>query len=158
MPAPRIAFADSNWLVATYHQTRDTAEVQSWAQRGPSTMIVSGPVLAECQCNFWRLGDSWPSLASDVRAGRWVDCGQSFETLAGSAADLFRRYASRCNVGTLDLLHIAAARHFGCRWFLSFDSSSGCRAVAHHCGLGLFPELSAEDRVWLRKFGKPAER
>jgi hypothetical protein len=158
MPAPRIAFADSNWIVATYHQTRDTARVQSWAARGPSTIIVSGPVLAECQCNFWRLGDQWPSLASDVRLGRWVDCGQTFETLLGLAGDLFRRYAPRCNAGTLDLLHISAARHFGCRWFLSFDSASGCRAIAHHSGLTVFPELSAEDHGWLRKFGKPLAR
>lgn len=157
MPAPRIAFADSNWLVATYHQTRDSVRVQSWAERGPSTIIVSGPVLAECQCNFWRLGDRWPSLASDVRAGRWVDCGQGFETLVRLAGDLFRRYAARCNVGTLDLLHIAAARQFGCRWFLSFDCASGCRAAAHHSGLMVFPELSAQDRAWVRKFGKPAE-
>ena len=156
MPATRIAFADSNWLVATYHQTRDTIRVQDWAARGSSTIIVSGPLLAECQCNFWRLGDRWPSLASDVRAGRWIDCGQTFETLVSLAGDLFRRYASRCNVGTLDLLHIAAARHFGCRYFLSFDSASGCRAIAHHTGLSVFPDLCAEDRAWVRKFGKPA--
>jgi hypothetical protein len=66
---------------------------------------------------------------------------------------LFRRYAPRCNVGTLDLLHVAAARRFGCRWFLSFDTASGCRAVAHACGLKVFPELGPEDRAWLKKLG-----
>ena len=154
MPAPRIAFADSNWLIATYYQTRDTARVQQWAERGPSTMIVSAVVLAECQCNFWRLGDCWPSLASDLRAGRWVDCALPFETLVSLAGGLFRRYAARCNVGTMDLLHVAAARHFGCRWFLSFDSASGCRAVAHACGLNVFPELGPQDRAWTKKFGR----
>jgi hypothetical protein len=154
VPAPRIAFADSNWLVATYHQTRDTETVLEWAQRGPSTIIVSSAVLAECQCNFWRLGDAWPSLLGDIQAGRWVDCGQSFEALVGLAGDLFRRYATRCNVGTLDLMHVAAARRFGCRWFLSFDSASGCRAVAHASGLSVFPELRAQDKTWLRKFGR----
>jgi predicted nucleic acid-binding protein len=155
MPAPRIAFADANWLVATYHQTRDTQVVEAWAERGPSTIIVSVAVLAECQCNFWRLGDRWPSLLSDLRAGRWVDCAQSFETLVSLAGDLFRRYAARCNVGTLDLLHLAAARRFGCRWFLSFDSASGCRAVAHACGLTVYPELRTADRAWVRKIGRP---
>ncbi len=154
MPPPRIAFADSNWLIATYYQTRDTATVQGWAERGPSTIIVSAAVLAECECNFWRLGDRWPSLASDLRSGRWVDCAQPFEALVNLAGELFRRYAPRCNVGTLDLLHVAAARRFGCRWFLSFDSASGCRAVAHVCGLSLFPELASKDRAWIKKFGR----
>jgi hypothetical protein len=154
MPSPRIAFADSNWLVATYYQTRDTVRVEEWVKRGPSTLIVSAAVLAECQCNFWRLGNQWPSLAGDLRAGRWVDCAQSFETLVSLASDLFRRYAARSNVGTLDLLHIAAARRFGCRWFLSFDSASGCRAVAHACGLTVFPELGSQDRAFIRKLGR----
>lgn len=152
MPETRIAFADANWLVAAYHQTRDTVAVRAWGQRGPSTIVVSSAVLAECQCAFWRLADRWPSLASDVRARLWLDCGQPFESLVTLAEDLFRRYAPRCNVGTLDLLHIAAARRFGCRWFLSFDSASGCRAVASHAGLKVFPELRAEDRAWLKKF------
>ena len=156
MPPPRIAFADANWLIATYYQTRDTVRAQEWAARGPSTVIVSAAVLAECQCNFWRLGDRWMALASDVRAGRWIDCGQPFETLVMLASDLFRRFAPRCNVGTLDLLHVAAARHFGCRWFLSFDSASGCRAVAHLCGLTVFPGLGSEDRAWIRKLARAA--
>jgi predicted nucleic acid-binding protein len=154
MSAPRIAFADSNWLVATYYQTRDTARVQEWAERGPSTIIVSAAVLAECQCNFWRVGDRWASLASDLRAGRQVDCAQSFEALVSLAGDLFRRYAARCSVGTLDLLHIAAARQFGCRWFLSFDSASGCRAVAYACGLSVFPDPTSQDRAWIKKLGR----
>ena len=95
MPSPRIAFADANWLIATYYQTRDTRAVLNWAERGPSTMIVSVAVLAECQCNFWRLGDRWPSLASDVRAGRWVDCAMSFETLVSLANDLFRQFEDK---------------------------------------------------------------
>ena len=92
MPAPRIAFADTNWIVAAYHRTRDTGRVQEWAEEGPSTIIISSAVLAECQCNFWRLGDRWPVLASDVRGGRWIDCGQPFEALVGLASDLFRRF------------------------------------------------------------------
>jgi hypothetical protein len=35
---------------------------------------------------------------------------------------------------------------------LSFDSNSGCRAVAHAEGLKIFPELNATDRRWLTKF------
>ena len=154
MPETRIGFADTNWGVSTYHHTRDSDLVRDWAEKGQSTIVISGVVLAECQCNFWRLGNRWLALENDVRTGVWVDCGQTFEALMRLAADLFRRYAPRCNVGTLDLLHIAAARRFGCRWFLSFDSNSGCRAVAYDCGLKLFPALKVEDRAWLKKFGR----
>jgi predicted nucleic acid-binding protein len=153
MPETRIAFADTNWLISTYHETRDSSVVREWARRGPSTLIVSVAVLAECQSIFWRIGNQWTSLENDVPKGLWIDCGQTFEALINLASDLFPRYAARCNIGTLDLLHIAAARRFGCRWFLSFDSNSGCRAVAHDCGLRLFPGLGSEDRIWLKKFG-----
>lgn len=153
MPDSRIAFADTNWLVSTYHETRNSAAVREWARRGPSTIIISVAVMAECQCNFWRLGDQWAALQHDAQSGLWIDCGQTFEALVGLAEDMFRRYAARCNAGTLDLLHVAAARRFGCRWFLSFDSNSGCRAVAHSEKLKLFPPVNAQDRAWLKKFG-----
>ena len=152
LPAARIAFADVNWLVAAYHTSRESPRVAEWATAGGGTLVVSGPVLAEARCTFWRLGNRWPVLDHDLRAGALVSCGLTFEALVPLAADLFRHYAPRCNVGTLDLLHVAAARHFGCRWFLSFDSNSGCRAVANAEGLKVFPELNATDRDWLRKF------
>ena len=151
MPSPRIAFADANWLVAVYHQTRHEATVQQWARGGPSTLMVSAPLLAEARCTFWRLGDRWPVLAADVKSGRYTDCGYPFETLVTLADDLVRRYAPRCDVGTLDLLHLAAARRFGCRWFLSFDSHSGCRALASVLGMKVFPDLNKGDREWVRK-------
>src|SRR5215471_5780458 len=150
MPETRIAFADSNWLFALYYETRASADVRKWADAAPSTLIVSGPVLAECRCNFWRAGNRALALESDVRAKRLVDCGYTFEELASGADPSFRRFAPRCNIGTLDLLHIQAAKRFGCRWFLSFDSASGCRAVAAALGLKLYPALNDQDREILR--------
>ena len=151
MPQTRVAFADANWLFSLYYQTQDRPTITAWAEKGPSTLVVSSAVLAECRCNFWRAGDRLKALESDVQARLYVDCGYTFEEMVSQAGDLFRRYAPRCNVGTLDLLHVTAARRFGCHWFLSFDSASGCRAVAHASGLKVFPELTGEDRAWLRK-------
>lgn len=146
MPQTRIAFADANWLFALYYETRASAQVRTWAELGPSTIVVSGAVLAECRCNFWRAGDRAMVLNSDVRARRFVDCGYSFEELVAASQPWFRRFAPRCNIGTLDLLHLQAAKRFGCRWFLSFDSASGCRAVAAALGFKVFPELNELDR------------
>jgi hypothetical protein len=146
MPETRVAFADANWLFALYYETRVSAQVRKWANAGPSTLVVSQPVLAECRCNFWRAGDRALALASDLRARRFVDCGYTFEDLAASSEEWFRRFAPRCNIGTLALLHLQAAKRFGCRWFLSFDSASGCRAVASVLGLKVFPELTSLDR------------
>ena len=153
MPQTRIAFADTNWLFSLYYQTQDRPAIAAWAEKGLSTLVVSVAVLAECRCNFWRAGDRLRALESDLEARLYIDCGYTFEEMVGMAGELFRRYAPRSNVGTLDLLHVAAARRFGCQWFLSFDSASGCRAVAHGCGLKVFPELTAEDRTWLRRIG-----
>jgi hypothetical protein len=146
MPETRIAFADANWLFALYYETRVSAVVRQWAEKGSSTLVVSQPVLAECRCNFWRAGDRVLALESDLRARRLIDCGYTFEDLATASKDLFQRFAPRCNIGTLDLLHIQAAKRFGCRWFLSFDSASGCRAVAVALGLKVFPEVNEQDR------------
>jgi predicted nucleic acid-binding protein len=153
MPATRIAFADTNWLFSTYYQTRERAEVERWAaQSGLQTIVISEAVLAECRCNFRRAGDRFGALESDLRARLFVDCGYTFAQMTALADEMFRKYAPRCNVGTLDLLHVAAAKRFGCRWFLSFDSNSGCRAVAHAESLKVFPGLNATDRRWLAKF------
>ncbi len=65
----------------------------------------------------------------------------------------FRYLAPRCNVGLLDILHIEAAKRFGCRWFLSFDSASGCRAAAAALGRKLFPQLDEHDRESLKRLG-----
>lgn len=150
MPETRIAFADANWLFALYYETRVSTQVRQWAAKGPSTLVVSQPVLAECWCR--RAGDRALALDSDLRARRFIDCGYTFEDLARSSKSLFQRFAPRCNIGTLDLLHLQAAKRFGCRWFLSFDSASGCRAVAVALGLKVFPELNQQDREIGRKF------
>jgi hypothetical protein len=146
MPEVRIAFADANWLFALYYETRASDFVRKWALIGPSTLIVSGPVVAECRCNFWRAGDRALAFESDLLARRFIDCGYTFEDLSAASGPWFRRFAPRCNIGTLDLIHIQAAKRFGCAWFLSFDSASGCRAVAALLGLKIFPELNNVDR------------
>ena len=87
MPQTRIAFADANWLFALYYETRASAMVREWASLGRSTLIVSGPVIAECRCNFWRAGDRALALESDLRARRFVDCGFTFEDLAAMSRD-----------------------------------------------------------------------
>jgi predicted nucleic acid-binding protein len=146
MPQTRIAFADANWLFALYYETRASEQVRSWAAAGPSTLVVSRVVVAECRCAFWRAGDRIQALESDLRANRLTDCRYGFEELLSASGEWFRRFAPRCNVGMLDLLHVRAAKLFGCPWFLSFDTASGCRAVAAAVGLKVFPELNDQDR------------
>jgi hypothetical protein len=146
MPETRIAFADANWLFALYYETKASQFVREWAARGRSTLIVSGPVITECQCSFWRAGNRALDLDADLIARRFIDCGYTFEDLSAMAADSYRRFAPRCNLGALDILHVLAAKRFGCRWFLSFDTASGCRAVATLLNLKVFPELNEDDR------------
>ena len=155
MPETRIAFADANWLFALYYETRASAQVRRWAAQGPSTLVVSQAVLAECRCNFWRAGDRIVALESDLRARRFIDCGYTFEDLVRGSKELFQHFAPRCNIGTLDLLHVHAAKRFGCRWFLSFDSASGCRAVAFALKLKVFPELENQDRKIAKRLRQP---
>lgn len=68
------------------------------------------------------------------------------------ARDAFRRFAPQSNVGTPDGPQMAAARRFGCQWFLSFETGSGCRAMASAAGLKVYPALAARDRKLLARF------
>ncbi len=57
MPQTRIAFTDANRLFALYYETRFSSHVREWAAKGPSTLVLSRVVVAECRCNLWRAGD-----------------------------------------------------------------------------------------------------
>jgi hypothetical protein len=102
MPETRVAFADANWLFGRYDETRASAMVKTWASRGPSTLIVSGPVLAECRCNFWRAGDRALALESDLRPaapGLWLHLGGPHGDVEGLVAALraaLQRWHSGC--------------------------------------------------------------
>jgi predicted nucleic acid-binding protein len=150
MPESRIAFADANWLVAAYHASKHDAVINAWGEH-PSTLIVTDAVLAEAHCAFWRLGNRAEALAAAVKAKQILDCGYTFESLAREAGPVWKKYGSRFHIGTLDTLHVLAARRFGCQWFLSFDTASGCRALAAVLGLRVFPDLTAEDRKIMAK-------
>jgi hypothetical protein len=151
MPETRIAFTDANWLASLYYETRDSAHVRQWAESGRSTLVCSSLVVAECHRAFWRRGDRVAALESDLRARKIVIAGHTFEYLFQESRDWFRRYCPRLDVGTLDVMHVRAAELFGCEWFLSFDTRSGCRALAMARKLKVFPEPTSEDRALLRK-------
>jgi len=148
----RIAFADANFLTACYYDGENHAKAAEWDTDGQSKLVLSVPALAECQCAFWRLGGQWPLLESHVVAGRFAVSPRTFPELNEMASGFYRRYAPRSNVGTLDLMHLAAAADFGCQWFLSFDTNSHLRIIAAVEGFKVFPELSNEERAGMARF------
>ena len=150
MSENRIAFADANWLVATYHASKRDAVLNAWSEHR-STLIVTAAVLAEAQCALWRIGNRGEALDAAVQAKSILDCGYTFESLAREAVPVWRKYSPRFNLGTMDTIHVVAARRFGCPWFLSFDINSGCRALASVLGLKVYPELTADDRKIISK-------
>lgn len=150
MPDSRIAFADANWLVASYHASKRDLHLNIWAEHH-STLIVTGVVLAEAQCALWRLGDRAGALAAAVQSKSILDCGYTFESLTREAGPVWKKYSQRFNIGTMDTLHVVAALRFGCPWFLSFDINSGCRALASVVGSKVYPDLTADDRKIIAK-------
>ena len=60
-------------------------------------------------------------------------------------------FGTKLKAGTLDTLHVAHALHSGCTRFLSFDSDSNARVLAVSCRLGVYPELSAQEKARLVK-------
>jgi predicted nucleic acid-binding protein len=147
---PRIAFADANWLVAAYYASKRDTFLNAWGKHR-STLIVTAAVLAEAQCALWRLGNRAEALDAAVQGKLILDCGYTFESLAREAIPVWKKYSPRFNLGTMDTIHVVAALRFGCPWFLSFDTNSGCRALACFLGLKVYPEITAEDRKIIAK-------
>lgn len=145
------AFADTNWLVAQYFDQPSRSRVlRSWSRRQHPVLLTSLPVLLEARNVFARI-----SKVPDCPEWKWLqeDCGggllptpHGWREIAGEAEKLIDRYACKAVVSTADILVVASASLSGAAWFLSFDQSSGARALASVLRMAVFPELNARDK------------
>jgi predicted nucleic acid-binding protein len=72
-------------------------------------------------------------VPEDIEARRLARLILDFEAVFADAIALSRRYTARFLTRSLDLIHVAAARHIGCTRFVSADDRR--LAVAKASGL-----------------------
>ncbi len=147
------AFWDSNAVLDLLLAGR---EAQTHEVPARATGMITQLVAAECVRTAWHesaltsLRDAIPVTL----ATRWVDCTPDWKPWREGLAALARRFGTRLNAGTNDLLHLVAAEHSGCDAFVSLDVHSGLRAMAHVLGFRVYPTLDslpAKDSPLLRK-------
>jgi predicted nucleic acid-binding protein len=148
------AFADTNWLVATYfpEMTADRhGIVERYTRKQSEPWIISHIVLLEARNVFARVAhepdpDEWHDLQSDLGRRLYVDTMQ-WDLVRQKTNELFSRYSHKAQVGTFDAVLVSSALLTGARKFLSFDSQ--CKVLAAAERLTVFPELNEREKALL---------
>lgn len=145
-------YADTNFIVAAHFENPSrTAAVERFLRRATRPVVLGELTELECRNVFARLeqragGEAWQALADRLDRGYWRREPARWPALMGRGLALLDRYAHRLSVGTLDVLHLAAALEAGCTGFLSFDSQSNARVLAASLRLRVWPELTPAEK------------
>jgi predicted nucleic acid-binding protein len=110
------AFADTNWVVATYFVKADedrTSFVERFMRQHGGPLIISHVVLLECENVFrWITKESqsaeWASLQADLGRKFLVDTMQ-WDMLRQRTSELCSKYSHKAKLGTFDLTIVASA-------------------------------------------------
>jgi predicted nucleic acid-binding protein len=145
------AFADTNWVVATYFIKADegrTAIVERFCRSHGKPLILSQIVMLECFNVFqWIAREKnpreWDNLQVDLGTKFLVDAMQ-WDMLRQRTFEISARCSHKARLGTFDVTLIASALLTGAQLFLSFDSQ--CRALAAAHRLRVIPPLTAEEK------------
>jgi hypothetical protein len=151
-----LVWADTNWLVASYFDCGDRSQqVLRFQRRVGNVPVHVGPIqLAEAEAVFRRIAsDSDPAPLRRLlqeHAGEFVIAHPTdLDSLRRLAMDPIRRFAHRVPLSWMDAAIIGQAVDVGADHFLSFDTASAARAVAHVLKLQVFPKLSARDQAFV---------
>ncbi|MBN8249390.1 MAG: PIN domain-containing protein [Verrucomicrobia bacterium] len=145
-------YADTNFVVAVFfHNPARTPAVERRLRRQVDPVVVGELAEFECRNVFTRLekrpnGEAWRGLAGRLERGEWRRQPLSWPEVSERAARLLDQFAARLSVGSLDVLHVAAALESGCQCFLSFDSASRARVLAASVRLAVWPDLTPAER------------
>ena len=149
-------YIDANFAIALHFNIRTQTELAAkFIRRNSRLCLLSDLAELECRRAFIAItgridSEPWIRFQTLISEGVWrretIDWKQVFER----SVQLTDRYGARFKSGILDTVHIAQALFAGATWFLSFDTNSNARVLAAKCGLKVYPQLTAVERVRLR--------
>lgn len=152
-----MIYADTNFLLACHFQVPGRSDlVERFLRRNSLPVIVGELAELEAENRFTReagesAGPQWRCLQARLDAGIWIREPVAWPALRSKTRELFARYSARANLGTADVMHLAAAILAGCTLFASFDTNSHARALALALRLKVFPESTREDQARLTR-------
>ena len=149
-------YADTSFLSSCYIGDEQSelalTYVEKHRPRLPFTFL-HWPEMAKATIAKSRQAEKdWEKIKSDVLAGEklfalTLNCDRTGQRAAG----LMWNYHSRWNkLRSLDAMHVAAAIEGGFKTFLSFDSNSYQRLLAHTQRLKVWPPLTADEESRLK--------
>ena len=152
-----MIYADTSFLVSVYGEDVNTTSAREFIgdhQPQLPFTFLHWPELARA---IWkRQPDAeqiWETIQEDLNAGGKIfspelDAGRIGQRAAGLIKNYCRRWTK---LRVLDSLHVAAAVEGGFDTFLSFDSNSYQRVLAHDQKLAVWPALTADEKLRLRQ-------
>lgn len=152
-----MIYADTNFLLACHFQVPGRSDlVERFLRRNSLPVVVGELAELEAENRFTREageagGPQWRSLQARLDSETWIREPIAWPALRNKTRELFARYSARANLGTADVMHLAAATLAGCTLFASFDTNSHARALALALRFKVFPELTQEDQVRLAR-------
>ena len=148
-----MTYADSSFLVSAYADDVNTAAADALlAEEKPRLPLVffHWPEIARALFTYHaaKADAIWEDLRADFAAGRKFQAATiDLDRVALRAVGMIRDKVSRWpRIRAVDVMHVSAAVEFGAKRFLSFDSGSDQRILAHTQRLQVWPPLSAEEK------------
>lgn len=149
-----MIFPETSFLVATYRLQDNSPEAAEVFKTLPEETAVSPLVLFEfentlqLQSGLFRVDRTrgFPrrvaeqvleDFRSDFKAGIWRIRQIDFALVLAEAGKLSRAYSESGLHRAMDILHVATARHWGAKTFLTFDARQAklAKAVGMKCPL-----------------------
>jgi predicted nucleic acid-binding protein len=149
-------YADSTFLAACYLEEAHSAAALALLRRENPRLPVNWLHRVELTKAIWtRLPDPaarWHALEGDVESRRKLYAeNANGEAIAVRAAALLKKHSPRWKkLRSLDAIHVGAAIEGGFGDFLSFDTNSFQRVLAHSEGLSVWPKLTDEEQQKLK--------
>jgi predicted nucleic acid-binding protein len=150
------AYADSSFLVACYLEEIHSATALAFLKKENPRLPVNWLHRVELAKAIWtRLPNPsfcWQILEEDVDSRRKLYAEKADgEAIALRAGNLLKKYLPRWKkLRSLDVIHVGAAIEGGFAEFLSFDTNSFQRVLAHSEGLSVWPKLMDEEQRRLK--------
>ncbi len=151
-----MIYADSSFIIACYVPDANSPQADKFnaeEHRLPFTFL-HWPEVAKA---LWtshptRAESVWDELKGDVADGKTLFRAKlDADAVAQRAAGLMRHYAGRWpKLRAIDVMHVSAAVESGAKTFLSFDTRSYQRVLAHTQKLKVWPALTAEEAAHLK--------
>jgi predicted nucleic acid-binding protein len=152
-----MIYADTSFIVSAYTSDLNSPEATDFLGSHKPTLPFVFLHWPEVAGSLWKSqpapGKIWDMIQEDIYGGKKMQLlALDAETIGRRAAGLMKHYCPRWKkLRSLDALHVSAAVCGRFDTFLSFDSASFQRVLAHDQKLKVWPPLTDAEKARLKE-------